>query len=133
MRKVNLKTMEILDAGNKGAYGHAVPTRVPLGVKKGSAVLVSGHDLKDLEMILRQTEGKGINVYTHGEMLPAHGYPGLKKYPHFYGHYGTTWQNQHKEFAHFPGDIVMIANCIQKPLASHKDSLFTCGLVGCRM
>jgi hydroxylamine reductase len=130
MRRVNLKPMEILDAGHKGACGHAVPTRIPLGVKKGSAVLVSGHDLKDLEMILRQTEGKGINVYTHGEMLPAHGYPGLKKYPHFYGHYGTAWQNQHKEFAHFPGAIVMTTNCIQKPLASHKDSLFTCGLVG---
>ena len=81
-------------------------------------------------MILKQTEGTGINVYTHGEMLPAHGYPSLKKYPHFYGHYGTAWQNQHKEFAHFPGAIVMTTNCIQKPLESYKDNLFTCGLVG---
>jgi hydroxylamine reductase len=128
--EVNLKTMEILDAGNTGAYGHPVPTRVPLGAKKGKAILVSGHDLKDLETILRQSEGKGINVYTHGEMLPAHGYPGLKKYPHFYGHFGTAWQNQHKEFAHFPGAIVMTTNCIQKPLTSYKENLFTCGLVG---
>ena len=85
--EVNLKTMEILDAGNTGAYGHPVPTKVPLGAKKGKAILVSGHDLKDLETILKQSEGKGINVYTHGEMLPAHGYPSLKKYPHFFGHY----------------------------------------------
>jgi hydroxylamine reductase len=128
--EVNLRAMELLDAGNTGAYGHPTPTKVPLGVKKGKAILVSGHDLKDLEAILRQSEGKGINVYTHGEMLPAHGYPELKKYTHFYGHFGTAWQNQHKEFAHFPGAIVMTTNCIQKPLASYKDSLFTCGLVG---
>ncbi|HUI45461.1 MAG TPA: hydroxylamine reductase [Nitrospirota bacterium] len=128
--EVNLKTMEILDGANTGAYGHPVPTRVPLGTKKGKAILVSGHDLKDLETILKQSEGKGINIYTHGEMLPAHGYPGLKKYAHFYGHYGTAWQNQHKEFARFPGAIVMTTNCIQKPLASYRDNLFTCGLVG---
>ena len=128
--EVNLRTMELLDAGNTGAYGHPVPTKVPLGAKKGKAILVSGHDLKDLEAILKQSEGKGINVYTHGEMLPAHGYPALRKYPHFYGHYGTAWQNQHKEFAHFPGAIVMTTNCIQRPLASYKDNLFTCGLVG---
>ncbi len=128
--EINLRAMEILDAGNTGAYGHPVPTKVPLGAKKGKAILVSGHDLKDLEMILKQSEGKGINVYTHGEMLPAHGYPTLKKYAHFYGHYGSAWQNQHNEFAHFPGAIVMTTNCIQKPLASYKDNLFTCGLVG---
>jgi hydroxylamine reductase len=128
--EANLWTMEILDAANTGTYGHPVPTKVPLGAKKGKAILVSGHDLKDLEMILKQSEGKGVNVYTHGEMLPAHGYPGLKKYPHFYGHYGTAWQNQHKEFSHFPGAIVMTTNCIQKPLASYEDNLFTCGLVG---
>jgi len=128
--EVNLKAMEILDAGNTGTYGHPIPTKVPLGAKKGKAILVSGHDLKDLDMILKQSEGKGINVYTHGEMLPAHGYPSLKKYSHFYGHYGTAWQNQHKEFAHFPGAIVMTTNCIQKPLASYRDNLFTCGLVG---
>lgn len=128
--EVNLRTMELLDAGNTGNFGHPVPTKVPLGAKKGKAILVSGHDLKDLEAILKQSEGKGINVYTHGEMLPAHGYPALKKYPHFYGHYGTAWQNQHKEFAHFPGAIIMTTNCIQKSLASYKDNLFTCGLVG---
>src|SRR6202142_2979868 len=128
--EINLKAMEILDAGNTGAYGHPVPTKVPLGAKAGKAILVSGHDLKDLESILKQSEGKGINVYTHGEMLPAHGYPALKKYAHFYGHYGTAGQNQHKEFAHFPGAIVMTTNCLQKPLASYKGNLFTCGLVG---
>ncbi len=128
--EVNLLTMEILDAANTGAYGHPMPTPVPLGAKKGKAILVSGHDLKDLETILKQSEGKGIMVYTHGEMLPAHGYPTLKKYAHFAGHYGTAWQNQHKEFAHFPGAIVMTTNCIQKPAASYKDNLFTCGLVG---
>ena len=122
--------MELLDAANTETYGHPVPTEVPLGAKKGKAILVSGHDLKDLEAILKQTEGKGIFVYTHGEMLPTHGYPGLKKYPHFYGHYGTAWQNQHKEFAVFPGSIVMTTNCIQKPLDSYKDNIFTVGPVG---
>ena len=128
--EVNLRAMELLDAGNTGTYGHPVPTKVPLGAKKGKAILVSGHDLKDLEDILKQTEGKGINVYTHGEMLPCHGYPGLKKYPHFYGHYGTAWQNQAKEFAAFPGAILMTTNCIQKPTESYKDNIYTTGLVG---
>jgi len=128
--EVNLRTMELLDAANTGSYGHPVPTEVPLGAKKGKAILVSGHDLKDLELILKQTEGKGINVYTHGEMLPCHGYPELKKYPHFYGHYGTAWQNQQKEFAEFPGAIVMTTNCIQKPKESYQDNIFTTGLVG---
>ncbi len=128
--EVNLKAMELLDAGNTGTYGHPVPTSVPLGPKKGKAVLVSGHDLKDLEEILKQSEGKGINVYTHGEMLPCHGYPELKKYPHFYGHYGTAWQNQAKEFAAFPGAILMTTNCIQKPRDSYHDAIFTTGLVG---
>lgn len=128
--EINLKAMEILDASNTGKYGHPVPTEVPLGAKKGKAILVSGHDLKDLEAVLKQTEGKDINIYTHGEMLPTHAYPELKKYPHFYGHYGTAWQNQHKEFAAFPGSIVMTTNCLQKPLDSYKDNVFTCGLVG---
>lgn len=128
--EINLRAMELLDAANTNAYGHPVPTKVPLGAKKGKAVLVSGHDLKDLEEILKQTEGKGIYVYTHGEMLPAHGYPGLKKYSHFYGHYGTAWQNQHKEFAGFPGAILMTTNCIQKPNDSYKDNIFTLGTVG---
>ena len=128
--EANLKAMEILDAANTEAYGHPVPTKVPLGAKKGKAILVSGHDLKDLEMILKQTEGKGIYVYTHGEMLPCHGYPGLKKYAHLYGHYGTAWQNQAKEFAEFPGAILMTTNCIQRPRDSYKDNIFTTGLVG---
>ena len=128
--EVNLKTMELLDAANTGTYGHPVPTAVPLGPKAGKAILLSGHDLKDLEEILQQTEGKGINVYTHGEMLPCHGYPELKKYPHFYGHYGTAWQNQAKEFEAFPGAILMTTNCIQKPRDSYKDRIFTTGLVG---
>ena len=128
--EVNLRAMELLDEGNTGTYGHPVPTSVPLGPKQGKAILVSGHDLKDLETILKQTEGKGINVYTHGEMLPTHGYPELKKYNHFYGHFGTAWQNQAKEFAQFPGAIVMTTNCIQKPAESYNDNLFTTGLVG---
>ncbi len=128
--ETNLRTMELLDAANTGAYGHPVPTKVPLGHKKGKAILVSGHDLRDMELILKQTEGKGIYVYTHGEMLPCHGYPELKKYPHFYGHYGTAWQNQRKEFAEFPGAIIMTTNCIQEPAESYKKNIFTTGLVG---
>jgi hydroxylamine reductase len=128
--EINLRTMELLDAANTGRYGHPVPTKVPLGHKKGKALLVSGHDLLDLEEILKQSEGKGIKVYTHGEMLPTHGYPGLKKYAHFYGHFGTAWQNQAKEFAQFPGAIVMTTNCIQRPQETYAPNLFTCGLVG---
>jgi len=126
----NLRAMELLDAANTERYGHPEPTKVPLGVKQGKAILVSGHDLKDMEAILKQSEGKGINIYTHGEMLPTHAYPGLKKYSHFYGHYGTAWQNQGKEFAAFPGAIVMTTNCLQKPKESYKDNVFTTGLVG---
>ncbi len=128
--EINLRAMELLDAGNTSAYGHPVPTAVPLGAKKGKAIVVSGHDLKDLELLLKQTEGKGINIYTHGEMLPTHGYPELKKYPHFYGHYGTAWQNQAKEFDAFPGAIVMTTNCIQKPRETYAKNIFTTGLVG---
>ena len=128
--EINLRAMELLDAGNTGTYGHPVPTQVPLGAKEGKAILVSGHDLKDLGELLKQTEGKGINIYTHGEMLPCHGYPELKKYPHFYGHYGTAWQNQAKEFAAFPGAILMTTNCIQKPKDTYIDNIFTTGLVG---
>lgn len=127
--EVNLRVMELLDAGNTGTYGHPVPTEVPLGHEKGKCILVSGHDLKDLAELLKQTEGKGINVYTHGEMLPTHGYPELKKYNHFYGHYGTAWQNQKKEFPAFPGAILMTTNCIQDPQA-YMDNIFTTGLVG---
>jgi len=128
--EINLRAMELLDTANTETYGHPVPTSVPLGAKKGKAILVSGHDLKDLEEILKQSQGKGIYVYTHGEMLPCHGYPELKKYDHFYGHYGTAWQNQAKEFAAFPGAILMTTNCIQKPKEAYTDNIFTTGLVG---
>jgi hydroxylamine reductase len=128
--EINIRAMELLDAGNTEAYDHPVPTKVPLGAKKGKAIVVSGHDLKDLEELLKQTEGKGIYVYTHGEMLPAHGYPKLKKYPHFYGHYGTAWQNQQREFAAFPGAILMTTNCIQRPMETYKGNIFTAGPVG---
>jgi hydroxylamine reductase len=128
--EINMRAMELLDAGNTETYGHPVPTKVPLGHKKGKAILVSGHDLIDLEAILVQSEGKGINVYSHGEMLPTHAYPGLKKYPHFYGHYGSAWFNQQREFAAFPGAILMTTNCIQRPVESYKGNIFTSGPVG---
>jgi hydroxylamine reductase len=126
---VNLRVMELLDAANTGTYGHPVPTKVRVEPVKGKAILVSGHDLKDLEDLLKQTEGKGINIYTHGEMLPAHGYPGLNRYPHLVGNYGGAWQDQRKEFEQFPGAILMTTNCIQKPADSYKARIFTSGLV----
>jgi len=128
--EINIKAMELLDAGNTETYGHPVPTLVPLGRKKGKAILVSGHDLKDLDEILEQSRDKSIYVYSHGEMLPAHAYPKLKKYSHFFGHYGTAWQNQQKEFANFPGAILMTTNCLQKPIENYKGNLFTSGPVG---
>ena len=128
--EVNLQAMALLDAGNTGTFGHPVPTAVPLGHKKGKCLLVSGHDLKDLRAILEQTAGKEIGVYTHGEMLPAHGYPELKKHGHLYGHFGTAWQNQKKEFARFPGAIIMTTNCIQEPQASYLENIFTTAMVG---
>ena len=128
--EINLRTMEILDSANTAAYGLPVPTQVPLGTKKGKAILVSGHDLKDMEEILKQSAGKGIYVYTHGEMLPTHAYPGLKKYPHFFGHFGTAWQNQLKEFAKFPGPIVMTTNCLMRVQQAYQDHIFTRALVG---
>lgn len=129
--EVNLRAMELLDAGNTSHYGHPIPTEVPLGVKQGKAILVSGHDLRILESLLRQTVGTGITVYTHGELLPAHGYPNLKqKYPHLYGHYGTAWQNQTHEFQEFPGAILMTTNCLMPPRDSYKGKVFTIGPVG---
>lgn len=127
--KTNLKCMEMLDNAHTERFGHPVPTKVFLGAKKGYAIVVSGHDLFDLEMLLKQTENTGINIYTHGEMLPAHGYPELKKYKHLVGHYGTAWQNQQKEFDLFPGAILMTTNCIQKPRPSYIERIFTTGLV----
>ena len=127
--EVNLKVMELLDKANTQTYGHPELTVVRITPKKGKAILVSGHDLKDLEELLKQTEGKGINIYTHGEMLPCNAYPGLKKYSHLAGNYGGAWQDQQKEFEAFPGAILMTTNCIQKPRDSYKARIFTCGLV----
>ena len=128
--EVNLKVMEMLDRANTGTYGHPEPTVVRVTPVKGKAILVSGHDLKDLDTLLKQTEGKGINVYTHGEMLPCLAYPGLKKYKHLVGNYGGAWQDQQKEFEAFPGAILMTTNCIQKPREAYKARIFTTGLVG---
>jgi len=127
--EVNLKVMELLDAANTGTYGHPEPTQVRVTPIKGKCIAVSGHDLKDLELLLQQTEGKGINVYTHGEMLPCLAYPKLKQYKHLVGNYGSAWQNQKKEFDEFPGAILMTTNCIQKPAESYKGRIFTTGLV----
>ena len=127
---LNLKCMELLDAANTGIYGHPEPTQVRVTPVKGKCILVSGHDLKDLEELLKQTEGKGINVYTHGEMLPCNAYPGLKKYAHLVGNYGGAWQNQRQEFAAFPGPILMTTNCLMPPRDAYSDRVFTAGLVG---
>ncbi len=127
--ELNLRVMGMLDKANTGAYGHPTPTVVSVAPKKGKAILVTGHDLKDLEELLKQTVGKGINVYTHGEMLPAHGYPGLKAYSHLAGNYGGAWQDQCKEFETFPGAILVTTNCIQQPRNSYKDRIFTAGPV----
>ncbi len=127
--EVNLKVMELLDRANTGTYGQPVPTPVRIEPRKGKAILVSGHDLKDLAMLLEQTAGTGIQVYTHGEMLPAHGYPELNRHPHLAGNYGGAWQDQAREFDAFPGAILMTTNCIQRPRESYKGRLFTSGLV----
>ena len=127
--KWNISVMELLDSANTGVYGHPEPTRARVTGVKGKAILVSGHDLRDLELLLKQTEGKGINVYTHGEMLPCLAYPGLKKYGHLVGNYGSAWQNQREEFEKFPGAILMTTNCIQKPKDSYLGRIFTTGLV----
>jgi len=127
--EINLKVMAMLDAAHTATYGHPVPTPVRVEPLKGKAILVSGHDLKDLEELLKQTEGKGINVYTHGEMLPAHGYPKLKAFKHLVGNYGGAWQDQKDEFADFPGAILMTTNCIQQPQESYKKRIITSGRV----
>ncbi len=128
--EINLRAMELLDEANTEKYGHPTPTKVPLGHKKGKAILISGHDTADLEELLKQTQTKNITIYTHGEMLPTHAYPKLKAYPNFYGHYGTAWFNQQKEFAQFPGAILMTTNCLQRPTETYKNNLFTTGPVG---
>jgi len=127
--KVNLKCMELLDAANTEAYGNPVPTKVHCTIEPGPFIVISGHDLRDLKLLLEQTEGKGINVYTHSEMLPAHGYPGLKKYPHLKGNYGTAWQNQLREFERIPAPVLFTTNCIMPPKPSYADRVFTTSVV----
>jgi hydroxylamine reductase len=128
--EVNLTVMGLLDAANTGAYGHPEPTHVRITPVKGKAILISGHDLKDLDELLKQTEGKGINIYTHGEMLPCNAYPELKKHEHLIGNYGGAWQDQQKEFAQFPGAILMTTNCLMKPQQAYEGRLFTSGVAG---
>ena len=127
--QVNLKCMALLDKANTETYGHPVPTTVPLTVEKGPFVVITGHDLKDLQLLLEQTEGKGINIYTHGEMLPAHAYPALKKYAHLKGNFGTAWQNQQREFAGLPAPILFTTNCLMPPKDSYADRVFTTEVV----
>ncbi len=127
--ELNLKVMALLDAANTGAFGHPTPTPVRVTPVTGKAILVSGHDLRDLEDVLKQTVGTGINVYTHGEMLPAHGYPALHAYPHLVGNYGGAWQDQAREFEAFPGAILVTTNCIQEPRPTYLHRIFTSGLV----
>ena len=127
--KYNLTCMALLDRANTETYGHPVPTTVPLTVEKGPFIVVTGHDLHDLKLLLEQTAGKGVNIYTHGEMLPAHGYPELKKYPHLKGNFGTAWQNQQKEFANIPAPILFTTNCLMPPKASYADRVYTTSVV----
>ena len=126
---VNLKCMEILDKANTGAYGTPTPTKVSCNIEPGPFIVISGHDLRDLKLLLEQTEGKGINVYTHTEMLPAHGYPELKKYPHLKGNFGTAWQNQQREFENIPAPVLFTTNCIMPVMPSYADRVFTTSVV----
>lgn len=128
--QANLKCMALLDEANTSTYGHPVPTKVSLKVEKGPFIVVTGHDLLDLKELLEQTKGKGINIYTHGEMLPAHAYPELKKYPHLKGNYGTAWQNQQKEFANLPAPVLFTTNCLMMPRDTYINNLFTTSVVG---
>jgi hydroxylamine reductase len=127
--ELNYRVMEVLDKAHTETFGHPQPAKVRLGARKGKAILVSGHDLHDLYALLEQTKGLGIQIYTHGEMLPAHGYPKLKAYKHLAGNYGGAWTDQAHEFADFPGAVLMTSNCIQEPKLSYKERLFTAGAV----
>lgn len=127
--KYNLTCMELLDRANTETFGTPAPTTVPLKVEKGPFIVISGHDLLDLKLLLEQTEGKGINIYTHGEMLPAHAYPELKKYPHLKGNFGTAWQNQQKEFVDLPAPVLFTTNCLMPPKESYADRVFTTEVV----
>lgn len=126
---VNLACMALLDAANTGAYGNPVPTTVPLLIEKGPFIVVTGHDMYDLQMLLEQTEGKGVNIYTHGEMLPAHGYPQLKKHSHLKGNFGTAWQNQQKEFNKIPAPVLFTTNCLMPVGRSYADRVYTTSVV----
>ncbi|MEN6412948.1 MAG: hydroxylamine reductase [Veillonellales bacterium] len=128
--KTNLKCMEMLDAANTVAYGNPEPTEILISKKAGPFIVISGHDMKDLKQLLEQTEGKGVNIYTHGEMIPGHGYPELKKHKHLIGNFGTAWQNQQKEFDNLPGCILMTTNCLMSPRASYRDRIFATSIVG---
>lgn len=125
----NLKCMALLDKANTESYGTPAPVTVPLTVEKGPFIVITGHDLHDLKLLLEQTDGKGINIYTHGEMLPAHGYPELKKYAHLKGNFGTAWQNQQREFADIPAPVLFTTNCLMPPKASYADRVFTTAVV----
>ena len=127
--QVNFQCMALLDRANTESFGDPVPTRVNIDVKKGPFIVVSGHDLEDLHQLLEQAAGTGVNVYTHCEMLPAHGYPGLKKYPHLAGNFGTAWQNQQREFAGIPAPVLFTTNCLMPPKASYADRVFTTAVV----
>lgn len=127
--EINLRCMELLDRANTETYGTPVPVTVPLTVEKGPFIVISGHDLYDLKLLLEQTVGKGINIYTHGEMLPAHAYPLLKAYPHLKGNFGTAWQNQQKEFADLPAPVLFTTNCLMPPKESYADRIFTTEVV----
>ena len=128
--QINLKCMELLDAANTSTYGIPMPTRVNVDIKKGPFIVVSGHDLKDLHQLLEQTKDKGINIYTHCEMLPAHGYPELKKYPHLAGNFGTAWQSQQEEFQGIPAPVLFTTNCLMPPRPSYADRVYTTSVVG---
>ena len=127
---MSVAVMKKLDEANTETYKNPTPHKVNVHIKKGPFIIVSGHDLRDLEMLLKQTEGKGINIYTHGEMIPSHGYPGLKKYKHLVGNYGGAWQDQQKEFDGIPGCILMTTNCLMRPRETYKDRIFTTSVVG---
>ena len=128
--EVNFRVMQLLDEGHNKNFGTPIPTQVNTSPVKGKSILISGHDLKDLEALLKQTEGKGINVYTHGEMLPGHSYPGLQKYKHLVGNYGSAWQMQKFEFSKFPGPVVITTNCLIEPRQSYADRIYTMNEVG---
>lgn len=127
--QINLRCMSLLEEANTSTYGHPVPTRVPMKIEKGPFIVITGHDLLDLKQLLEQTDNKGINIYTHGEMLPAHGYPELKKYPQLKGNFGTAWQNQQKEFESLPAPVLFTTNCLMPPKPSYADRIFTTSVV----